>query len=540
MSDSIAQTASVAKAPTGREERKIIFASSLGTVFEWYDFFLYGALATVLSKQFFAGVNDTTAFIFALMAFAAGFLVRPFGALVFGRLGDMIGRKYTFLMTIILMGLSTFAVGLLPTYTSIGIAAPIMLVLLRMLQGLALGGEYGGAATYVAEHAAPGKRGFNTSWIQSTATLGLLLSVLVVLGCRYLTGDQFEVWGWRLPFLLSIVLLGISTWIRLSMHESPAFVKMKAEGKGSKSPIRESFGKWENLKIVLIALFGINAGQAVTFYTAQFYVLFFLTQMLKMDPAQANTLLIISVVIGAPFFIFFGWLSDRVGRKPILMLGLLLATVLYFPLFKALSYYANPQIDTASRQSPIVVMADPSTCTFQFDPVGKARFDSPCDKVKTFLVKQGLPYTSVAAAPGTLVEVSVGEQKITGFDEAAMRAAITDAGYPAKADPSAVNQPMVVLVMVLLTLIATMTYGPLAAVMVELFPTRIRYTSMSLPYHIGNGWFGGFLPTVSFALVVYTGDIFYGLWYPVVITGVSLVVGVLCLKETRNVDIDKV
>lgn len=540
MSDSIAQEAVPAKATTSREERKIIFASSLGTVFEWYDFFLYGALATVLSKQFFAGVNDTTAFIFALMAFAAGFLVRPFGALVFGRLGDMIGRKYTFLMTIVLMGLSTFAVGLLPTYASIGIAAPIMLVLLRMLQGLALGGEYGGAATYVAEHAAPGKRGFNTSWIQSTATLGLLLSLVVVLSCRYLTGDQFEVWGWRLPFLLSIVLLCISTWIRMSMHESPAFVKMKAEGKTSKAPIRESFGKWENLKIVLIALFGINAGQAVTFYTAQFYVLFFLTQMLKMDPAQANTLLIISVVIGAPFFIFFGWLSDRVGRKPILMLGLLLATVLYFPLFKALSYYANPQIDTASRQSPIVVMADPSTCTFQFDPVGKARFDSPCDKVKTFLVKQGLPYTSESAEPGTDVQVSVGEQQITGFDEAAMRAAITEAGYPAKADPSAVNQPMVVLVMVLLTLIATMTYGPLAAVMVELFPTRIRYTSMSLPYHIGNGWFGGFLPTVSFALVVYTGDIFYGLWYPVVITGVSLVVGMMCLKETKDVNIDKV
>ena len=540
MSDAIAHQAATAKGSTGREERKIIFASSLGTVFEWYDFFLYGALATVLSKQFFAGVNDTTAFIFALMAFAAGFLVRPFGALVFGRLGDMIGRKYTFLMTIILMGLSTFAVGLLPTYASIGIAAPIMLVVLRMLQGLALGGEYGGAATYVAEHAAPGKRGFNTSWIQSTATLGLLLSLLVVLSCRYLTGDQFEVWGWRLPFLLSIVLLGISTWIRMSMHESPAFVKMKAEGKTSKSPIRESFGKWENLKIVLIALFGINAGQAVTFYTAQFYVLFFLTQMLKMDPAQANMLLIISVVIGAPFFIFFGWLSDKVGRKPILMLGLLLATVLYFPLFKALSHYANPQIDTASRQSPIVVMADPSTCTFQFDPVGKARFDSPCDKVKTFLVKQGLPYTSQAAAAGTEVQVSVGEKKISGFDEAAMRAAITEAGYPAKADPGSVNQPMVVLVMVLLTLIATMTYGPLAAVMVELFPTRIRYTSMSLPYHIGNGWFGGFLPTVSFALVVYTGDIFYGLWYPVVITGVSLVVGMLCLKETRNVNIDKV
>ena len=391
MSDYIQEQDAAASRPSRREERKIIFASSLGTVFEWYDFFLYGALAAVISKQFFAGVNDTTAFIFALMAFAAGFLVRPFGALVFGRLGDMIGRKYTFLITIVLMGLSTFAVGLLPTYASIGIAAPIILVVLRMLQGLALGGEYGGAATYVAEHAPPGKRGFHTGFIQSTATLGLLLSLLVVLGSRYVSGDQFETWGWRLPFLLSIVLLGISTWIRMSMHESPAFVKMKAQGKISKSPIRESFTSWPNLKVVLTALFSINAGQAVTFYTAQFYVLFFMTQMLKMDPAQANTLLIISVVIGAPFFVFFGWLSDRIGRKPILMLGLLLATVLYFPLFKALSFYANPQIDTASRQAPIVVTADPKGCTFQFDPVGKARFDSPCDKVKTFLVKQGLP-----------------------------------------------------------------------------------------------------------------------------------------------------
>ncbi|NWD76901.1 MFS transporter [Pseudomonas gingeri] len=540
MSDYIEQQPVSATANTGKEERKIIFASSLGTVFEWYDFFLYGALAAVISKQFFAGVNDTTAFIFALMAFAAGFLVRPFGALVFGRLGDMIGRKYTFLMTIILMGLSTFAVGLLPTYTSIGIAAPIILVLLRMLQGLALGGEYGGAATYVAEHAPIGKRGSYTGWIQSTATLGLLLSLLVVLASRYISGDQFEVWGWRLPFLLSIFLLAISTWIRLSMHESPAFVKMKAQGKVSRSPIRESFGSWQNLKIVLIALFSINAGQAVTFYTAQFYVLFFMTQMLKMDPTQANTLLIISVVIGAPFFVLFGWLSDKIGRKPILMLGLLLATLCYFPLFKALSHYANPQIDAASRQAPIVVLADPASCTFQFDPVGKARFDSPCDKVKTFLVKQGLPYSSQAAAPGTDVTVSVGEQKINGYDEVAMRAAITTAGYPAKADSSSVNEPMVVLLIVLLILIATMTYGPLAAVMVELFPTRIRYTSMSLPYHIGNGWFGGFLPTVSFALVVYTGDIFYGLWYPVLITGVSLVVGVFCLKETRGVDLDKV
>ncbi len=540
MSDYIQEQGAATVTNSRREERKIIFASSLGTVFEWYDFFLYGALAAVISKQFFAGVNDTTAFIFALMAFAAGFLVRPFGALVFGRLGDMIGRKYTFLVTIVLMGLSTFAVGLLPTYASIGIAAPIILVILRMLQGLALGGEYGGAATYVAEHAPPGKRGFHTGFIQSTATLGLLLSLLVVLGSRYISGDQFEVWGWRLPFLLSIVLLAISTWIRMSMHESPAFVKMKAQGKASKAPIRESFGSWANLKVVLTALFSINAGQAVTFYTAQFYVLFFLTQMLKMDPAQANTLLIISVVIGAPFFVFFGWLSDRIGRKPILMLGLLLATLLYFPLFKALSHYANPQIDAASRQAPIVVMADPQGCTFQFDPVGKARFDSPCDKVKTFLVKQGLPYSSESVAPGSEVVVTVGDQRINGFDEAALRAAIEKAGYPAKADPAAVNETMVVVLIVAMILIATMTYGPLAAVMVELFPTRIRYTSMSLPYHIGNGWFGGFLPTVSFALVVYTGDIFYGLWYPVLITGVSLVVGLFCLKETRDVDIDKV
>ncbi|WP_192551946.1 MFS transporter [Pseudomonas sp. IzPS59] len=529
----------VRSADASPDTRKVIFASSLGTVFEWYDFFLYGALAAVISKQFFAGVNDTTAFIFALMAFAAGFIVRPFGALVFGRLGDMIGRKYTFLATIILMGVATFAVGLLPTYASIGIAAPIILVVLRMLQGLALGGEYGGAATYVAEHAPIGKRGFHTSWIQSTATLGLLLSLLVVLGCRYFTGDQFEVWGWRIPFLLSIVLLGISTWIRLSLHESPAYLKMKEEGKASKAPIRESFGKWENLKVVLIALFSINAGQAVTFYAAQFYVLFFLTQFLKMDPAVANSLLIISVVIGAPFFIIFGWLSDKVGRKPVLMLGLLLATALYFPIFKSLAHYANPAIDHASQQAPITVVADPATCTFQFDPVGKAKFDSPCDKVKTFLVKQGLPYSSVAAPAGSAVQVSVGDVKLDGFDEAALRGAITLAGYPQQADMQQINKPMIVALIVALIIISSMCYGPLAALMVELFPTRIRYTSMSLPYHIGNGWFGGFLPTVSFALVVYTGDIFYGLWYPVLITGVSLVVGMICLRETKNIDLDK-
>ncbi|MFI8223073.1 MULTISPECIES: MFS transporter [Pseudomonas] len=539
MSEHVQPLDAVRSAETSPDTRKVIFASSLGTVFEWYDFFLYGALAAVISKQFFAGVNDTTAFIFALMAFAAGFIVRPFGALVFGRLGDMIGRKYTFLATIILMGVATFCVGLLPTYASIGIAAPIILVLLRMLQGLALGGEYGGAATYVAEHAPIGKRGFHTSWIQSTATLGLLLSLLVVLGCRYFTGDQFEVWGWRIPFLLSIVLLGISTWIRLSLHESPAYLKMKEEGKTSKAPIRESFGKWENLKVVLIALFSINAGQAVTFYAAQFYVLFFLTQFLKMDPAVANTLLIISVVIGAPFFIIFGWLSDKVGRKPVLMLGLLLATALYFPIFKSLAHYANPAIDQASRQAPITVLADPATCTFQFDPVGKAKFDSPCDKVKTFLVKQGLPYSSAAAPAGSGVQISVGDVKLDGYDEAALRGAITLAGYPQQADLQQINKPMIVALIVALIIISAMCYGPLAALMVELFPTRIRYTSMSLPYHIGNGWFGGFLPTVSFALVVYTGDIFYGLWYPVLITGVSLVVGMICLRETKNIDLDK-
>lgn len=539
MSEHVQPLDAAGSAETSNATQKVIFASSLGTVFEWYDFFLYGALAAVISKQFFAGVNDTTAFIFALMAFAAGFIVRPFGALVFGRLGDMIGRKYTFLATIILMGVATFCVGLLPTYASIGIAAPIILVVLRMLQGLALGGEYGGAATYVAEHAPIDKRGFHTSWIQSTATLGLLLSLLVVLGCRYFTGDQFEVWGWRIPFLLSIVLLGISTWIRLSLHESPAYLKMKEEGKTSKAPIRESFGKWENLKVVLIALFSINAGQAVTFYAAQFYVLFFLTQFLKMDPAVANSLLIISVVIGAPFFIFFGWLSDKVGRKPVLMLGLLLATALYFPIFKSLAHYANPAIDQASRQAPITVLADPATCTFQFDPVGKAKFDSPCDKVKTFLVKQGLPYSSVAAPAGSAVQVSVGDVKLDGFDEAALRGAITLAGYPQQADMQQINKPMIVALIVALIIISAMCYGPLAALMVELFPTRIRYTSMSLPYHIGNGWFGGFLPTVSFALVVYTGDIFYGLWYPVLITGVSLVVGMICLRETKNIDLDK-
>ncbi|KMN29710.1 MULTISPECIES: MFS transporter [Chromobacterium] len=518
-------------------ERKVIFASSLGTVFEWYDFFLYGALAAVISKQFFAGVNETTAFIFALMTFAAGFLVRPFGALLFGRLGDMIGRKYTFLATILIMGVSTFLVGLLPGYASIGIAAPILLVLLRMLQGLAIGGEYGGAAIYVAEHAPDHKRGAYTSWIQVTATAGLLLSLLVILACRKLTGPAFDDWGWRLPFLLSLALLAISTWIRLSMHESPAFLKMKAEGKHSKAPLTESFTNWKNLRIVLTALFGINGGQAVTFYCAQFYSLFFLTQILKVDSQIATQLLVVSLLIAAPLFLYFGYLSDRIGRKPVMLTGLLLAALLTFPAFKWLTAYASPDIANAARQAPVVVVADPASCRFQFDPVGKAKLNTSCDQAKALLAKNGVPYQREAAPAGGETQIKVGGQTLTGFDKAALLAALKQAGYPDKADPDKIHYPMVIAVLVLLSLIAAMVYGPLAATMVELFPTRIRYTSMSLPYHIGNGWIGGLFPTVAFSLVVYTGDILYGLWYPVIVYSVSFVVCLLGLKETHRADI---
>lgn len=518
-------------------ERKVIFASSLGTVFEWYDFFLYGALAAVISKQFFAGVNETTAFIFALMTFAAGFLVRPFGALLFGRLGDMIGRKYTFLATILIMGVSTFLVGLLPGYASIGIAAPILLVLLRMLQGLAIGGEYGGAAIYVAEHAPDHKRGAYTSWIQVTATAGLLLSLLVILACRKLTGPAFDDWGWRLPFLLSLALLAISTWMRLSMHESPAFLKMKAEGKHSKAPLTESFTNWKNLRIVLTALFGINGGQAVTFYCAQFYSLFFLTQILKVDSQIATQLLVVSLLIAAPLFLYFGYLSDRIGRKPVMLTGLLLAALLTFPAFKWLTAYASPDIANAARQAPVVVVADPASCRFQFDPVGKAKLNTSCDQAKALLAKNGVPYQREAAPAGGETQIKVGGQTLTGFDKAALLAALKQAGYPDKADPDKIHYPMVIAVLVLLSLIAAMVYGPLAATMVELFPTRIRYTSMSLPYHIGNGWIGGLFPTVAFSLVVYTGDILYGLWYPVIVYSVSFVVCLLGLKETHRADI---
>lgn len=541
--------------PKGQNEKLVIAASSLGTVFEWYDFYLYGLLATYISKQFFSGVNETTGFILALGAFAAGFAVRPFGALVFGRIGDLVGRKNTFLVTMGIMGLSTFAVGLLPSYASIGVAAPVILVALRILQGLALGGEYGGAATYVAEHAPDGKRGLYTSFIQTTATMGLFAALLVVIGFRTLLGEEtFGGFGWRLPFLVSILLLGVSMWIRLQLSESPVFLKMKEEGKTSKAPLTEAFLRWPNLKVVLIALFGAAMGQAVVWYTGQFYVLFFLEKMMKVDGATVNVLLAISLALGTPFFVFFGWLSDRIGRKWIIMAGCAIAALTYFPLFGALTNAANPALAAAQAASPVRVSAHDDDCSVQFDPIGRNKFDAKsCDIAKSYLAKNGISYTNVEAPAGTIASVSVGNRmlvapdpsQVTGPARAAaitayqgeLAAALAEAGYPAKADPAAINKPLVVLILWFMVLLVTMVYGPIAALLVELFPSRIRYTSMSLPYHIGNGWFGGFLPTTAFAMVAATGDIYYGLWYPVVLAVVTLVLGVLFLPETfrRNI-----
>jgi MFS family permease len=536
------------------EERKIIFASSLGTVFEWYDFYLYGSLAAIIAKQFFAGTDPNTAFIFALLAFAAGFIVRPFGALVFGRLGDMIGRKYTFLVTIVIMGSSTFIVGLLPSYASIGIAAPIILIVLRILQGLALGGEYGGAATYVAEHAPQDRRGMFTSWIQTTATMGLFISLLIILGTRTAVGeDAFAEWGWRVPFLLSIFLLAISVWIRMSMAESPAFMKMKSEGRTSKAPLSESFGQWRNLKIVILALIGLTAGQAVVWYTGQFYALFYLTQTLKVSGATANILIAASLLLATPFFVIFGILSDRIGRKPIIMGGCLIAALTYFPIFSALTHYANPALETALKNSPVVVTADPAACQFQFNPTGTKKFTSSCDIVKAKLAAASVGYSNEAAPAGTAASVKVGDTVINSYDatglskeEAAAKDkafskelgdAIKAHGYPTKADPDQINYPMTLLLLFILVLYVTMVYGPIAATLVEMFPTRIRYTSMSLPYHIGNGWFGGLLPTTAFALVAYKGDIYYGLWYPIVIAALTFIIGMLFIRETKGNDI---
>jgi MFS family permease len=532
-----------------KAHRKVILAASLGTVFEWYDFYLYGSLAAIISRQFFSGVNETTAFIFALMAFAAGFAVRPFGALVFGRLGDLVGRKQTFLITIVIMGLSTALVGLLPGYASLGVAAPIILVLLRMLQGLALGGEYGGAATYVAEHAPPGKRGLYTSWIQTTATLGLFLSLLVILACRSLFGEQFEVWGWRVPFLLSIVLLAVSVYIRLQLSESPVFLEMQSEGTLSKAPLSESFTRWPNLKLVLLSLFGGTAGEAVVWYCGQFYALFFLTQVLRVEAFTANVLIAGALLLGTPFFIVFGSLSDRIGRKPVVLGGCLLAALTYFPLFGALTHYANPAIEAAATANPVVVVADASTCQFQFDPVGRAVFTSSCDVAKGQLARLGVPYTN-EDAPGAVAQVRIGSSVVPSFEGGGLAAAdfttrnaefgrvlgsaLQNAGYPAAADPAGINHAMVLVILTVLVVYVTMVYGPIAAWLVDLFPARIRYTSMSLPYHIGNGWFGGFLPTVAFALVAWSGDMYYGLWYPVIVAVATAVIGAIWLPEASK------
>jgi len=533
---------------TTRDARRVILASSLGTVFEWYDFYLYGSLAGIISTQFFSGVNPTAGFIFALLAFAAGFAVRPFGALVFGRLGDLVGRKHTFLVTIVIMGASTFVVGVLPSYAQIGIAAPVILILLRLLQGLALGGEYGGAATYVAEHAPPGERGSYTSWIQTTATMGLFLSLLVITLCRVTLGEAtFAAWGWRIPFLVSLLLLGISVWIRLALEESPVFKSMKAEGTQSKAPLRESFGEWRNLRVVLLALFGLTAGQAVVWYTGQFYTLFFLTQTLKVDLQTANVLVAISLLLATPFFVVFGRLSDRIGRKPIILAGCLLAALTYFPLFRTLTHFANPALEAAQERAPVVVVADPAECSVQFNPVGTSTFTSSCDVAKAALVKRGVPYTNEAATGAATIRVGTVEipsydavaadaRQKAGFDEE-LAAALDAAAYPKTADPAGINRPMVVLVLWILVLYVTLVYGPIAAMLVEMFPTRIRYTSMSLPYHLGNGWFGGFLPTTAFAIVASTGDIYSGLWYPVVIASVTFVIGLLFVRETKDADL---
>lgn len=607
--------ASVANRPMTAEEKKVIFASSLGTVFEWYDFYLYGSLAAIIAKQFFTALDPTSGFIFALLAFAAGFIVRPFGALVFGRLGDLVGRKYTFLVTILIMGSSTFLVGVLPSYSKIGVAAPVILIALRLLQGLALGGEYGGAATYVAEHAPQGRRGAFTAWIQTTATAGLFLSLLVILGTRtYMGEDAFADWGWRIPFVVSVLLLMVSVWIRLSMNESPAFQKMKAEGKHSKAPLSESFGQWKNLKIVILALVGLTMGQAVVWYTGQFYALFFLTQTLKVDGPTANILIALALLIGTPFFIVFGTLSDKVGRKPIIMLGCLIAALTYFPLFKALTEAANPDLAKAQASAPVTVQADPAECSFQFDPVGKAKFNSSCDIAKKLLATSSVNYDNTSLPAGSLAVIKVGDtvinsysptriteadyptakaaaaktsadaaakldvlkatpaegkdytdklkaaekaakeaaETLAGFDKdpkaatgkvmeaqfkKSVGAALKTAGYPSKADPAKMNKPLIVALLTILVIYVTMVYGPIAAMLVELFPTRIRYTSMSLPYHIGNGWFGGLLPTISFALVAQHGNIYYGLWYPVIIAGITFVVGALLVRETKDVDI---
>ena len=541
----MATTTVDSRATTARQsDATVIFASSLGTVFEWYDFYIYGTLGAILASKFFSGVAPNAAFIFTLLAFAAGFAVRPFGALVFGRLGDLVGRKYTFLVTMTLMGIGTFLIGVLPTYASIGIAAPILLILLRLLQGLALGGEYGGAATYVAEHAPQGKRGLYTSWIQTTATLGLFMALLVILGIRTAMGEAaFNDWGWRIPFLLSVVLLGVSIWIRLQLAESPAFQRMKEEGTQSKAPLKEAFGNWANAKIAILALLGATAGEAVVWYAGQFYALFFLTQTIKVPAVDAQIMIVIALAIGTPFFIFFGWLSDKIGRKPIMMAGFLLAVVTYFPIFQGITHFANPALEKALAESPVTVVADPAQCSFQLKLTGTEQYTKPCDVAKSALVARSVNYTNETAAAGAPVVVKVGNESFTAGTPDFVKnlnAAITSHGYPASADPKQINTPMTVLLLTILVIYVTMVYAPIAAFLVELFPTRIRYSGMSLPYHIGNGWFGGFLPATVFAIVAATGNIYSGLWYPIVVAAMSFIVCLIFLPETKDRDINKI
>ncbi|MBK8724581.1 MAG: MHS family MFS transporter [Holophagaceae bacterium] len=521
-----------------QEQKMVITASSVGTVFEWYDFYLYATLAPFFAALFFPKGNDTAALLSAFATYAVGFLVRPFGALVFGRIGDLIGRKYTFLVTIVIMGLSTFAVGLLPTFSVIGWWAPIILVTLRAAQGLALGGEYGGAATYVAEHSPHDKRGFNTSWIQTTATVGFFLALAVILACRHwMTKEAFSQWGWRIPFWLSIGLLGVSVWIRLKLNESPVFKKMKEEGKTSKAPLSDSFLKYPNNKYALLALLGATAGQGVVWYTGQFYALFFLQITLKLDYQTTYMLIGASLLLGTPFFIFFGWLSDRIGRLKIILGGCLIAALTFFPMFKALTHYVNPALESFQSRTVITVAADPKDESFTLFVLPSTKF-SEVDRVNDFFAKQGLSFQKVAPEPGKKVVTTIGTTRIEGLDAAAMTKALTDQGYPIKgADPAQVNYPMTLLILFIFLIYVCMVYGPIAAFLVELFPTRIRYTSMSLPYHIGNGWFGGMLPLTATAMVALKGNIYYGLWYPVVVALVTVVVGGLFLKETKDRDI---